>query len=227
MNSDYITFLPNTIQEHLEYQQIPVLNYTYSTPIFSSFQYQNSVSMVNQYYTKHAQNFLWRINHELLPAAISDYQNSLKTGYPFHPYDVTHTYKITYNENGLLSLYCDLYEFTGGAHGNTNRESQTWCIAHGQLLTLKDFFPDDPHYISNIQNEIIRQINARIKAGNNIYFNNYAELVKQTFTPKNFYLTARGIVIYFQQYDIAPYASGMPSFLISFNPLTKEGCTEY
>ncbi|MFU2363539.1 MAG: RsiV family protein, partial [Clostridiales bacterium] len=36
----------------------------------------------------------------------------------------------------------------------------------------------------------------------------------ETINFDSYYLTPKGIVIYFQQYDIAPYSSGLPEFLI-------------
>ncbi len=55
---------------------------------------------------------------------------------------------------------------------------------------------------------VIDQIEAQNAAGTGAYFDNYRELVPQTFNPAQFYLTPEGLTVYFQQYDIAPYASG-------------------
>ncbi len=51
------------------------------------------------------------------------------------------------------------------------------------------------------------------------YFDNYPPLVAGTFNKNSFYCTDEGIVVYFQQYDIAPYSSGIPEF-----PLPYSGC---
>lgn len=45
-----------------------------------------------------------------------------------------------------------------------------------------------------------------------IYFDNTCNLVLDTFNPKSFYLLKDRVVIYFQQYDIAPYSSGIRTF---------------
>jgi hypothetical protein len=57
-----------------------------------------------------------------------------------------------------------------------------------------------------------------MSGSNPVYFENYAELVNENFKPSHFYLSKDGVVIYFQQYDIAPYATGMPSFTIPYGP---------
>ena len=48
-------------------------------------------------------------------------------------------------------------------------------------------------------------------------FDDYPELLRSTFQAGNFYLTPEGIVIYYQQYDIAPYSSGITEFLLPFS----------
>ena len=50
------------------------------------------------------------------------------------------------------------------------------------------------------------------------YFDDYAKLIQNTFNPDSFYLFPGGVVIYFQQYDIAPYATGLPEFVLPVPP---------
>ena len=103
----------------------------------------------------------------------------------------------------------------GGAHGNTIRTSQTWDLQFGRMLNLSYFYQNNPNYIIDILKNINKQIAKQEKNNPGIYFDNYCQLVLETFNPENFYLTKDGIVIYFQQYDIAPYSSGIREFLIS------------
>ena len=44
---------------------------------------------------------------------------------------------------------------------------------------------------------------------------NYAKLVIENFNFEQFYLIDNNIAIFYQQYDIAPYSSGIPVFYIS------------
>ena len=45
---------------------------------------------------------------------------------------------------------------------------------------------------------------------------NYEKNVEQYFNPEHFYLKPAGLVVYFQQYEIAPYSSGIPEFTIPY-----------
>ena len=98
----------------------------------------------------------------------------------------------------------------------TTRNSDTWNLTKGRRMDLEDFFPQHKDFMEFVQNEINRQIAADIKNDNNVYFDDYTELVKENFNVKNFYLTDEGVVIYFQLYEIAPYVSGIRTFTIPF-----------
>lgn len=101
-----------------------------------------------------------------------------------------------------------------GAHGNTKRESQNWNLQNGKQIPLTDLFPNNPYFMIDIFREINRQIATQMESGENDYFDNYCQLVLENFNPENFYLTPKEIVIFFNQYEIAPYSSGIPTFLV-------------
>ena len=141
------------------------------------------------------------------------YDYNVSNNYPIMVYEVLLQYNITYNNNNILSLYYDNYEFTGGAHGNTIRSSQTWDLYLNRQLRLSSFY-NNPYYIIDILKNVNNQIAEQISLGNNTFFDNYCQLVTETFNLSNYYLTTNGIVIFFQQYDIAPYSSGIQTFYL-------------
>ena len=96
-------------------------------------------------------------------------------------------------------------------HGITTRTSQTWNLRCNRELTLNDICKDNPNYILCI----LRNINGQIKnKGEENFFEDYCTLILDTFNPNQFYLTPDYVVIYFQQYDIAPYSTGIPEFCV-------------
>ena len=78
------------------------------------------------------------------------------------------------------------------------------------MIKLDSFFPHNPYFLI----DVLKQINEQISKEPDIYFDNTCNLVLDTFNPDSFYLISNGIVIYFQQYDIAPYSSGIREFTI-------------
>ena len=131
-------------------------------------------------------------------------------------------YTATYNENCFLSSYNDDYAYTGGAHGTTFRQSDTWNLENGKLVPLSYFFYGKPNYKADIINEINNQIAKELEVDQGKYFDNYTELVNQYFDPKNYYLSPLGLEIYFPLYSIAPYSTGIATFTIPFSMLTRK-----
>ena len=151
--------------------------------------------------------------NELFEDAKKTNDYNKENGYPIMVYEVILNYNITYNNFDIVSLYCDEYIYSGGAHGSTTRTSQTWNLQNKQMLDLNDFYKKNPNYVSKILTIINDQIKSNIERGNNIYLDNYCYLAVSNFKVENFYLNKTGnIVIYYQQYDIGPYSSGIITF---------------
>jgi hypothetical protein len=154
----------------------------------------------------------------LYQMAMVEYEYSVANNYPIHQFEAYVDYTITYNQNCYLSLYFDQYEYAGGAHGLTVRYSDTWDLPKSKRVELAEMFPHRTHFREFIIETIDKQIETEIQTGNAMYFENYAQLVNENFKANNFYLTKDGVILYFQQYDIAPYAAGIPTFLIPYGP---------
>jgi hypothetical protein len=156
----------------------------------------------------------------LYQMAMVEYEYSVANNFPVRQFEDYVDFTVTYNENCVLSLYFDQYEYTGGAHGLTVRYSDTWNLQKSKRMDLNEIFPHKSDYREYVIDTINQQIAEEIATGNNPYFENYSQLVNENFKANNFYLTEEGVVIYFQQYDIAPYSTGLPEFLI---PYATEG----
>ncbi|MFT3985782.1 MAG: DUF3298 domain-containing protein [Lachnospiraceae bacterium] len=109
-------------------------------------------------------------------------------------------------------MYTDTYTYTGGAHGNTVRASNTWNLVTGTLIQLGEVYPLTPDSIINLRECIQQQISERLQENPGIFFENYTFLLKDTFNASNFFLQPLHGTIYYQQYDIAPYSTGIPEF---------------
>ena len=205
------------LTDQMEYQGIPVLNCQIRYPQFSSTCGQDSSWQVNEFYRSMAEEKGAYCRSSLYPEAVSAFEYSRTGNFPFFPYDFDIGYTVTYNDGCFVSLYFDQYEFTGGAHGSTRRTSQTWDFETGRQLGLGSFYPDYPDYIRDIQSWIEYEIAGRLKSEPSTYFEDYPELLRSTFQAGNFYLTPQGIVVYYQQYDIAPYSTGITEFLLPFS----------
>lgn len=150
------------------------------------------------------------------------YEYNSVNGYPIMTYELYVSNTITYNSSCIISLYSDTYTYTGGAHGSTLRSSQNWNMTHGMQFMLDAIFPDNPYYLLDILKSINEQIKKQIADGTGFYFDDYCQLIIDAFRLDQFNIESTGISVYFQQYDIAPYSSGIPTFYIDFGKLTRK-----
>lgn len=200
-------------QDELKYNGEVVLKYRIDYPQFISVHYQKSLDIINKFYLKKALNLKRYYIKELCKLAVEDYKYSKQNNLPIKIYEGVARYKITYNMDCIISLFYDEYVYSGGAHGNTQRTSDTWNLRQNRRVKLNEFFQCDlnpKEYILNIVKEGILKEPI-------IYFDDYEKLIDENFNPQSFYCTQKGLVIYYQQYDIAPYSSGIRKFLIPYN----------
>lgn len=200
----------NVIEKELFYDGSLVLKYHIEYPSINISVNESTVIRFNNYNKDLALKIQKRAETEIYNNAVETYKYNKANGYPIMVFEVYRNFMITYDRLNILSLYTDEYTFLGGAHGNTVRNSQTWNLLFGTMMNLTSFFPRNPYFLI----DILKQINEQISKEPDIYFDNTCNLVLDTFNPDSFYLTSNGIVIYFQQYDIAPYSSGIREFTI-------------
>ena len=172
--------------------------------------------MINKSLFNQQQLFILNNVKVLYPQAVQDYKNSLLNGYPFNPYGAFLSYSVTYNENCLLSFYYDTYQYTGGAHGTTIRKSDTYSLISGKEIPLTHFFDSQTNYRKKILDNILEQADARMAENPGIFFDDYRALIKKYFNAESYYLSPDGIVIYFGQYEIAPYVTGIVEFTLPY-----------
>lgn len=140
-----------------------------------------------------------------------------ENGFPIRPYDLTTQYQECYQNDALLSLYVDYYQYTGGAHGATDRRPYNIDLKTGQDVALKDLFQSGYDYKTLIN----ARINEQIAAQPDIYFSGDMGF-KGITEDQRYYIKDGFLVVYFSQYEIAPYASGIPEFKIPLTDL-KDG----
>lgn len=125
------------------------------------------------------------------------------------PYELVSKYFVTRESDDLISFYTDYYQFTGGAHGITTRKAYAVDRKTGKPLNINELFKKGYDYKTIIDKEIRNQI-AKEKEK---YFDEGASF-KGINDDVKFYIRGNNIVIYYSQYEIAPYASGIPEFNI-------------
>ena len=125
MTSEPVTVNKIVAESSMNYNDTPVLQYKIEYPQFFHPLYQNGLNGINEWYRKQAEELQRKYETELYRDAVELYEYSKANQFPFHMYEAVSVYEVTYNLNDLLSLYYDHYIYSGGAHGGTERSSQT------------------------------------------------------------------------------------------------------
>ncbi len=139
---------------------------------------------------------------EIQKMAADAYEASKEDEWPFRTFDVYVVY-TAYLSNGILSIDMIFSEFTGGAHPNAARRTYNIDISGNHLVSLKSLFPSE-----DFENKLNELLFSKIKEREDLW---PAEF-KGVQPDQGFYLNAGRLYIYFQPYEIGPWASGMPEF---------------
>lgn len=137
-----------------------------------------------------------------------EYYGEPKNISPIFPYQLISNYIIK-RENKILSFYIDYYQFSGGAHGATTKMPYNIDIITGKELLLKDLFIDGYDYEKVINKEIKKQIdkNSEFYFTGKDGFNGIKE-------NQQYFIDEENVIVYFGEYEIAPYVTGIPEFKI-------------
>ncbi|NLB52771.1 MAG: DUF3298 domain-containing protein [Syntrophomonadaceae bacterium] len=186
-------------------------------PVIEGMTNTNLQKSVNQIFKQKVE----ALKAELYAGAVEQKQNAEEMGFPFNKYQI-YTRSGPYFENGkMLSLYVDYYFYSGGAHGLTDRCAYNYDIESGQVLALKDLFVPGYNYKKLIDDAITAEISKRPDD----FFADEAGFTGIN-EDQNYYLQNETLVIYFNQYEIAPYAAGIQEFRIPLQDFYKGLKTE-
>lgn len=146
-------------------------------------------------------------------AKSSEEQASHRDGKIEHTYDFVQNFAVTFNREGVLSIVTDQYGYTGGAHGGTFREGLTFSLKDGKQLGLDDLLKAAPDY----KQKLDRMLKQKTKD------TAFSDVTAGLKDQPDFYLKEGGFAIFYQQYEIAPYAAGFPTYAFSFGELLPKG----
>ncbi|SDC66087.1 WG containing repeat-containing protein [Paenibacillus sp. UNCCL117] len=130
-------------------------------------------------------------------------------------YSYTGDFEVSFFRDSLLVLELTGYHFPfGAAHGMPTRIYPHVDLSSGQFYTLSDLFKPGSDYVKVLSGIIGRQIKEDPQ-----YSYVFPDSYKGIAPDQPFYVTEDALHIYFNPYDIAPYAAGFPTFRIPYSEL--------
>ncbi|WP_352418464.1 DUF3298 domain-containing protein [Proteiniborus sp.] len=120
--------------------------------------------------------------------------------------NITGSYEIKANQRDLLSLTLVQLGDFGGAHPMTIIKALNIDVFTAEIYQLEDLFEPNSDYIERLSNMVKEQIAER----EILIINEFESISPQ----QDYYLVDNNLIIFFQLYEITPYAFGFPYFPI-------------
>ena len=174
---------------------------------------------IRRYYQTQCRAYLRYCQRWLLPQAEAEYRAALAASAPLPCFRAELGYRVTYNEEGIWSLYTQSRETTLPGQTLLTRRGDTWDLAAGYPIALSAFFPAHAPWRRQLLALAAEDIQRQERAGVARYDPGWRKKLRRRFNPRNYYLTAEGLTYFFPMYAIAPAAEIIPSFTMPYGHL--------
>lgn len=130
-------------------------------------------------------------------------------------YSYSGDFAVAFFRKALLVLELNGYHYPfGAAHGMPSKIYAQIDLVTGRFYELKDLFKPGSDYVKVLSD----MVGKRIK-NDPQYSYVWPESYKGIAPDQPFYVTEKALHLYFAPYEIAPYAAGLPEFVIPFAEL--------
>lgn len=141
-----------------------------------------------------------------------------------YSWSVSETFEITTDLDAkIASLKLLSYSYTGGAHGGSSITGFTFNTETGAVYSsLAEFIDTDklPALMAKIEEYVKYNLDT---FDPQFGFEDWKKSKTSMYDITNFYFTANGLTIYFQEYEIASYAEGRPQADLGWEALNEIG----
>jgi hypothetical protein len=121
-------------------------------------------------------------------------------------------FKIGFNRKNLLELQKSAYDYPfGAAHGMPTMDYVHIDTRTGAFYQLEDLFKDGSDYVKVLSDILKKQI-----AEHGEEMGVWPDSYKGIKPDQPFFLSSEALMLYFEPYEIAPYAAGFPTFTVPF-----------
>ncbi|MDF2699600.1 MAG: repeat-containing protein [Haloplasmataceae bacterium] len=126
-------------------------------------------------------------------------------------------FEISFYQKNLLSIKFEGYYFPfGAAHGMPYRAYCHIDLEKGVCFELIDLFKENLDYVKGLSEIISNKIK-----NDNKYDYLFPDAFKGIIQNQPFYVDDEALYLYFEPYDIAPYAAGFPTFKINYDEIKE------
>lgn len=141
---------------------------------------------------------------------VKDVPNDIQLDYTY-----LSDFSVEFFKKNLLVLEIIGYKYYfGAAHGMPSKDYPHIDLNSGKFYSLKDLFKKDSNYVKVLSDIIEKEIK-----NNKEYSYVWPDSYKGIKEDQPFYVDEDALYIYFNPYEIAPYAAGFPTFKIPYSEI--------
>lgn len=202
------------LSQHVETEEgVLLLDVKASYPILTASVESELIPEFNKLFKERAEQYIQGVLNTYLAEDAEDnvIQRYADLGEHFSPYVFIFSADITHQQDGLLSLLWNQYSYIGGAHGYTAYDGETYDLNTGEPLSLGDLLDmkDDEAYAL-----VEQRYQGVLQAHPKDFYSEASQFVSENIQNIEYYLGADGVNVFFQVYDVAPYAAGRIDIII-------------
>lgn len=134
------------------------------------------------------------------------------------------TPRATRCDTRVLSLVFDVVQNTGGVHGNFVRHSRSYDSDTGSELSLDDIAKNAQQLRTFVENYVMGLAAGEEyrENGESFLFPDFQDTIKGIVADgQKWYFDEKGLVLYADPYDIAPYSYGVLCFTVPYSALEE------
>jgi len=165
---------------------------------------------------------------ELEASSISEAIQSFKNGYvelkKLYPdetagWEAKISGTVTFEDKNKITIALNSYLFTGGAHGYTTRSFLNFNKRIGKEFENWEFFKNQDHFENFAEAKF--RIQEDIPQDNPINSTGFMFEQDEFYLPENIGFTEKGLVLLYNQYEVASYADGAIELVLPYDEVKK------
>ena len=160
------------------------------------------------------------IKASTVPEAIQSFKNGFDELQKLYPdetakWEAKITGTVSYEDKNILTIALNSYLFTGGAHGYTTRRFLNFNKRKGSEIENWELFKDRKHFEHFAETKF--RIQEAIPQDDAINSTGFMFEQDTFYLPENIGFTQEGLVLLYNQYEVASYADGAIELILPFN----------
>ena len=155
---------------------------------------------------------------DLVASFTTSYQKFVTDFPDYHlPWESTVDGKVIYQSDALICIEINHYSFTGGAHGNGGLQSLLVDALTGKMIPNDKLFKNSNDFKAFAEKEFRRTY--KIPETGSINQTGLQFEDEQFHLPQNIFFTDKGLLLYYNQYEVAAYVEGTKQLLFPYDKI--------